>query len=151
MGEHMVVCTLTFLCNTTFPLETYCEGQVYMRVQRARRRGRCTRPLCWRAVHKWTEATVHKLPLKELRKYHLSHNHKPSKMKKPVDLATTLKTHRAAEDKRFRNTWLLTPLGKSWVAFQHQWSDMTMWVHIISCRQKHNSKNKNTTIKIESQ
>ena len=56
---------------------------------------------------------VHKLPLKELRKYHLSHNHKPSKTKKPVDLATTLKTHRAAEEKRFRNTWLLTPLGKS--------------------------------------
>ena len=26
MGEHMVLCALAFLCNTTFPLETYCEG-----------------------------------------------------------------------------------------------------------------------------
>ena len=55
MGEHMVLCTLAFLCNTTFPLvnETYCEGQVYMRVQRARRRGRCARPLAPTLPQRW--------------------------------------------------------------------------------------------------
>ena len=52
---------------------------------------------------------VHELPLTELRRYHLSHKYLPSKMKTSNDLATTLKSHKAAEGKRFRNTWLLIP------------------------------------------
>ena len=53
---------------------------------------------------------VHKLPVKELRRYHLSRRHLPSKtLKNSNDLATTLTAHRNAENKRFRNTWLLMP------------------------------------------
>ena len=52
---------------------------------------------------------VHKLPVKELRRYHLARRHLPSKLKNNSDLATTLTAHRNAEDKRFRNTWLLLP------------------------------------------
>ena len=54
---------------------------------------------------------VHLLPLEELRKYHLRHNHKPSK--KTIDeLAQTLKSHRQKEDKRFINKWLLEELSE---------------------------------------
>ena len=52
---------------------------------------------------------VHKLPVKELRRYHLARRHLPSKLKNSSDLATTLTAHGNAENKRFRNTWLLTP------------------------------------------
>ena len=50
---------------------------------------------------------VHKVPAKELRRYHLARRHLPSKLKNSSDLATTLTAHGNAEDKRFRNTWLL--------------------------------------------
>ena len=52
---------------------------------------------------------VHKLPVKELRRYHLARRHLPSKLKNNSDLATTLTAHRNAEDKGFRDTWLLLP------------------------------------------
>ena len=48
-----------------------------------------------------------RLPLVELRKYHLSHKHKPYKKKTDGSLAQTLATYREKEDKRFINKWLL--------------------------------------------
>ena len=52
---------------------------------------------------------VHKVPVKEVRRYHPARRHLPSKLKNSNDLATTLTAHRNAEDKRFRNMWLLIP------------------------------------------
>lgn len=50
----------------------------------------------------------------ESMRWHSADNHKPSKVKTNTDLASTLHAHRAAEDARFINKWLLKPLPR-WV------------------------------------
>ena len=89
--------------------EAYCEGQVYERYNEQNladgKRDHSAEELFANEL----KLPVHKLPVKELRRYHLARRHLPSKLKNNSDLATTLTAHRNAEDKRFRNTWLLIP------------------------------------------
>ena len=66
---------------------------------------------------------VHRLPLPELRKFHLSRKHLPS-LTQFLKLAPTLAKHRKKEDAKFKNVWLLRPLYEKWVALPQRLYDM---------------------------